>query len=80
MVARFHRPDGIELSGGHVEVRAQPVFQATHHLPFVFEGLRVLDLEFEGEKGDHISRQLSAVSHQLNQSTGSHRFRLDLSI
>jgi hypothetical protein len=34
-------------------MRAQAVFQAAHHLPFVFEGLCVLDAKFEGEKGNH---------------------------
>ena len=34
-------------------MRAQPVLEAAHYLPLVFEGLGVLDTEFEGEKGDH---------------------------
>jgi hypothetical protein len=34
-------------------VGAELVFQAAHYLPFVFQGLRVLDAEFEGEKGNH---------------------------
>ena len=40
---------------------AQLVFQAADHLPFVFKGLRVLDAEFEGEKGNH---QWSVASDQ----------------
>jgi hypothetical protein len=41
-------------------------------LAFIFEGLCVLDLEFDGEKGDHSSRQPSALSHQLTQSTNGY--------
>lgn len=52
----------IQLRDGNVEAGAQPVFQAANHLPFIFERLCGFDLEFEGEEGDHDSRQLSAIS------------------
>ena len=44
---------GIQFSCGYIEMRAQSVFQAANYLPFVFEGLGVLDAEFEGEEGNH---------------------------
>ena len=63
----------IQFGHGHVEVRAQPVFQAAHHLPLVFEGLRGFDVQFEGEKSDHCSRQSSVVSRQLILKTDDRR-------
>ena len=65
-VARFHKPLGIELRYRHVKTRAQPVFEAAHHLPLVFEGLRSFNVQLEGEKSDHSSRQSSVISRQQN--------------
>ena len=42
----------LELGDGHVEVSAQPVFQAAQDLAFVLEGLRVGDLNFQGEEAN----------------------------
>jgi hypothetical protein len=45
-------------------MRTQSVFQTAHHLPFIFEGLCVLDAKFEGEKGNHkavVGRWLSVI-------------------
>src|SRR5579885_1331491 len=56
-----------QFSGCNVEVRAELGFQAADDLAFVFEGLRVLNAEFEGEKGNHSSHQPSAFSKPLDQ-------------
>jgi hypothetical protein len=44
---------GIQLGNGNVEAIPQAVFQTAQHSPFVLERLGGLDVEFEGEKGDH---------------------------
>jgi len=45
---------GIEFGDGDVEGGAEAVFQAADDLALVFERLRVLNAEFEGEVGDHL--------------------------
>ena len=47
---------GIEFSDGNVETGAQPVFQAADDLATIFDRLRRFDVEFEGEKSDHVIR------------------------
>jgi hypothetical protein len=54
-------------------MRPQPVFEAANHLPLVFEGLRRFNVQFEGEKSDHSSRQSSVVSRQQILKTDDRR-------
>lgn len=44
---------GIEFGDGDVEGSAQAVFEATHDLALVLEGVGSFDAEFEGKGGDH---------------------------
>ena len=53
-------------------MRAQPVLQTAHDLPFVFEGLRVLDAQLKDKKSDHF--RLSAISLQLSANQGRSLF------
>src|SRR6185369_1552823 len=64
---------GIQFGGGNVEAGPQPVFEATDHLPLVFEGLSRFDVQFEGEKSNHSSRQSSVISRQRILKTGDRR-------
>ena len=50
----------IQFGGCDIEVRAQAIFQAAHNLTLVLKRLGVLDVEFEGEKGDHSGQWLVA--------------------
>ena len=42
----------IELGDGHVEMRAQPIFQAAQHLPLILQRLRIRDVDFQCEETD----------------------------
>ena len=42
----------LQLRDGHVVMRAQTVFQAAQNLPLVLEGLRIEDVNFQGEEAD----------------------------
>jgi hypothetical protein len=42
-VAWFHSSARVEFGHSNVEMGAQPVFQAAHDLPFVFDRLRCFD-------------------------------------
>jgi hypothetical protein len=42
----------LQLRDGHVVVSAQPVLQAAQNLPFVFERLRIEDVNFQGKEAD----------------------------
>jgi hypothetical protein len=44
---------GFDFRGRNVEMRPQPVFDAAHYLPFVFERLRRFNAQLDGEKGNH---------------------------
>jgi hypothetical protein len=43
----------IEFGDRDVEAGPQPVFQAAHNLPTVFDRLRGFNVEFEGKKSNH---------------------------
>ena len=64
----------IQFGDGHVEMRAQPVFQAAKHLPLVFEGLRIRDVNFQGEKADrHFRSPENAVERKRTERRASIR-------
>jgi hypothetical protein len=54
-------------------MRAQPIFQAANDLPFVFEGLCMLDAEFEGEEGDGHSFEFQVSSFEYSESVRNAR-------
>ena len=52
-MAGFHRLDASSSATETLKLRAQPVFQAAHDLPLIFERCAASMRKFEGEKGDH---------------------------
>src|SRR5690349_5085881 len=51
----------IEFGDGHVEARAQAFFQAAQDLAFVFQGMRVRDVNFQGQQADRHGDQLETM-------------------
>src|ERR1700751_3142510 len=49
-----------ELRDGHIVVSAQAVLQAAQNLPFVLEGLRIEDVNFQGKEADRHFRSGAA--------------------
>ena len=67
---------GIKFGDRHVETGAQPIFQATHDLAPVFNGLGSFDVEFERKESDHavVGRWPLVVGRQLDSSHDSIRW------
>ena len=46
-------------------MRPQAIFQATHDLTLIFEGMCVLDAKFDGEKSDHTANGSCSVASSV---------------
>ena len=51
----------LELSDGYIVVSAQAVLQAAQNLPFVLQGLRIEDVNFQGKEADRHFRSGAAM-------------------